>query len=145
MRSMLFKIIFWLRCLNFLKHCHFPPNRCRTSFKHNMHVVFLQTLHDQCLWILCASHQKNRSLVNTNILDDLIQAPLLPFAFATSNFFTALVYGSVSMCIRERLLRRSTHGSCVLFFMFKTNRRATKVKETQTPLLAPIVTVSPQR
>jgi hypothetical protein len=74
-----------------------------------------------------------------------IQAPMLPFGFAKTEGFTALVFSSVSMCSREQLLRLSTHGSCVLFFMFKTDRRAGKVKKTQTPPLAPIVTVSPQR
>jgi hypothetical protein len=39
----------------------------------------------------------------------------------------------------------NTHGSWVLFLMFKTDQRATKVKKTQAPPLAPIVTVSPQR
>jgi hypothetical protein len=52
--------------------------------------------------------------------------------FATSNFFTALVCGLVSMCGVQRHLLLSTHGSWVLFFMFKTDRRATKVKKTQT-------------
>ena len=62
-----------------------------------------------------------------------------------SNFFTALVCSSISLCGGERHLRRSTHGSRVLFFMFETDRRAGKVKKTQTHPLAPIVTVSPQR
>jgi len=70
---------------------------------------------------------------------------MLPFSFATSNFFTALVYGSVSMCGEERHLLLSTHGSWVLFLMFKTYRRATKVKKTQTHPLDQTVTLSPQR
>lgn len=66
---------------------------------------------------------------------------MLPLRFATTDCFTAPVYGSVSMYGEEQLLRRSTHGSWVLFLMFKTDQRATKVKKTQTHPLASIVTV----